>query len=385
MMKYMRLVCLVLFCACLCGCTSAQVEDQAYVLVMGLDRTEDGKIEMTVQIPQISGSSGESGGGSDQNNYKHFSILANNYEEALEKLNWAATREPDLAQMKLIVLSSKLASEQNCKELIENIAQTERLYTATKLAVCEGKAGEFVAAMHPNIGTRISSDIDALFEHYCAAGYVPPSSLADLYYQTESIYSDPMVAYALLDDNQRKETSQQKGGAVQTAAMQGSPWKLSADYKSDNPVRYLGAAVFQNGQLKGILNGQQTIIANLMQNHIETMHYEFDGQSLMLVPTRAVRLRVDTDSEPCRIIVDVQLSIAAQEEKPDEKKLRAKLENEIRATIEAARSMQVEPFGFAEKAAKHFWTFEDWQNYNWRDQFKTADIEVKLKLAYSDT
>lgn len=386
-MKISLLAFMLLICSFLCSCSqAAQVEDQAYILVMGLDRTDSGQIEMTVLIPQISGGSGAQEGGGSKSSYKHFSIEADSYEAALEKLSWAATRDPELAQMKLIVLSRKLAEEDLCKEILENMAQTERLYTATKIAVCEGSAKDFVEAMKPNIGTRISSDIDALFEHYCAEGYLPSASLADLYYHTESIYSDPMAAFALLEDKQKAESENNTNEPAKAAsALRGTARELSAEFQSDNPVRYVGSAVFKDGSMRGTFNLHQTMIANLLRNQIESMRYECEGQSLLLIPTRSVRLKVDTKSMPIRILIDAQLSIAAQEEKPDENKLRRQLENDIRNTIQAAQNMSAEPFGFAEKASVHFLTFDRWKAFNWREQFRNAEIDIKLKFAYSDT
>lgn len=379
-LKIRSLALLVTIALLLCGCAqSSQVEDQAYVLVMGLDRSEDGKIQMTVQIPQISGNGDAPDSGGKESAYKQFCITAESYESALEKLSWAATRKPDLAQMKLLVISRALAQEPDFRRLIENIAQTERLYTATRVAICEGKAKDFVEAIQPYIGTRISTDVDALFEHYAAEGYLPESRLADLYYQTESIYSDPLTAYALLD---ARALQQQ---AAPASAMRGSVNAISEDLESDQPTRYLGAAVFRDGCMRGVLNARQTIIANLLRNQIKSLRYECGGQSLTIVPARSVRLRVNAKADPAQLIVDARLSIGAQEEKPDEALLRASLEADIRNTIEAARSMGAEPFGFAEKAAMSFPNFDAWQKYGWRERFQTAEIEIKLRFAYSDT
>lgn len=380
-LKIRSLALLVTIALLLCGCAqSSQVEDQAYVLVMGLDRSEDGKIQMTVQIPQISGNGDAPDSDGKESAYKQFCITAESYESALEKLSWAATRKPDLAQMKLLVISRALAQEPDFRRLIENIAQTERLYTATRVAICEGKAKDFVEAIQPYIGTRISTDVDALFEHYAAEGYLPESRLADLYYQTESIYSDPLTAYALLD---ARALQQQQ--AAPASAMRGSVNAISEDLESDQPTRYLGAAVFRDGCMRGVLNARQTIIANLLRNQIKSMRYECGGQSLTIVPARSVRLRVNAKADPAQLIVDARLSIGAQEEKPDEALLRASLEADIRNTIEAARSMGAEPFGFAEKAAMSFPNFDAWQKYGWRERFQTAEIEIKLRFAYSDT
>lgn len=365
----------------LSGCSlSTQLEDQAYVLVMGLDRTQDGQIELSTQIPKISGSMGESGSSGKAENYMQISVKANNFEGALEMLDWASPRNINLAQMKLIVLSRALASEKNTGDLIANIAQTERLFTATKVAVCEGTAKDFVAAIQPFIGTRISTDIEAMFSHYNNRGYVPESSLADLYYQTESVYSDPMVTYALLDQAALKKENEDQKASTFARNIE----KLSTSYESEIPTRYLGAAVFSEGRMQGILSGEETILANLLRNESESFRYESGGQSLEFVPTRPVYLDVDTNADPVRIRVNMVLSYAAQEKIPDENVLKASLLHDLETMIQHTQRMHVEPFGFAERAARNFLTISDWVDFDWKNRYPDAKIEIRLRFAQSD-
>lgn len=378
----------ILFLCCfltcfLCGCSlSTQVEDQAYILVMGLDRSRDGQLEMSVQLPKISGGESQGGSSGKTENYMQMSIAANDFETALEKLDWASPRNVNLSQLKMIVISRKLASEPDFGKLIANIAQTERLFTATKIAVCDDSAKEFVESLRPYIGTRISTDIEEMFDYYNDRGYVPVSSLADLYYQTESVYSDPMVSYAILDKKAQKK--QETQNSVPASAFMESIRVTSDSYESEIPTRYIGAAVFSDGSLRSVLNQGQTILVNLLRNELDSFRYENNNQSLELVPTRPVYLSVDTSAEPARISANIQLSYAAQEKTPNEAELKADLVNELETLIAYMQEVGVEPFGFAERAAKKFLTLSDWMDYDWKQRFKNAKVEIKLRFAQSD-
>lgn len=381
MHRFKKMALLLIAVFLLPGCSMAsQVEDQAYVLVMGLDRLRDGQVEMTVQIPKITAGASENGGG--QGNYMQMSITSASFEAALEKLEWALPRNMNLAQMKLIVISRNLASETACKELIANIAQTERLFTATKIAVCEGSAKEFVLAVQPYAGARISTDIEAMFDHYNDCGYVPESSLADLYYQTESVYSDPMVSYAVLNSAALKKQEENK--SVPASVFLEGMKSASDSCESEIPTRYLGAALFSNGCMKGILNGGQTVIANLLRNELDSFRYENNGQNLEFVPTRPVYLHVDTKANPIKVHANIRLSYAAQEKIPNEAVLERQLKNDIMQTILYTQELGVEPFGFAERAARKFLTLEDWINFDWKKQYSQAEIEINLHFAQSD-
>lgn len=377
--KYALILCAAT-CVLLCGCTqtSPQVENQAYVLVMGLDRNETGDFRLSVLIPKIAGTGSEGKPGDSQ--YTFMSVQANDFESALERLNWAMPREVNFAHLKLIAVSAQLASETDFRFIIENVAQTERLYTASRVVICEGSAHDFVKDIKPSIGTRVSTDINAMYDHYTAAGYLPESSLADLYYLTESVYSDPMVSYAVYNP-QSEDPKEAKPVSATNAGVR----ELSASTESDISNRYLGAALFRSGRFCGALNGTQTMLANLLRNEVKSFKYVFNGQCLQIVPTRQVFIDVDTKSSPAIISIDARLSIASQEQRPDENALRAQLENDILDTIYAARAMGAEPFGFADRAARHFPTLKAWQEYNWPSQFPNAKIQLQLSFARADS
>ena len=378
-LKILLLLCFLLIL--LSGCSQAsQAEDQAYVLVMGLDQTAEGQMQMSVLVPRISGKHDESNSGGGSENYMHMSVKADDFEGALEKLDWASPRNVNLAQMKLIVISKELADSNECLKLIENIAQTERLFTATKVAVCQGDAKEFVKAIRPNIGTRISTDIESMFSHYNDHGYLPESSLAELYYQTASVYSDPMVAYAILED----EAVKKEDAVRQASAFSQNLQKLSASYDSEIPTRYLGAAVFSNGRMQCLLNGGQTVFTNLLRNELDSFRYECDGQNLEFVPTRPVYIHVDTRSTPVLININMALSFAAQEKIPSKERLKTKLTDDLLSVLQYTQEMNVEPFGLAERAARCFMTISEWVDFDWKKHYREAEFEIELQLAQSD-
>ena len=386
-MKKLLILTLLAAILMLSGCSHhAQVENQAFLLVMGLDRTADGQIEMSVQIPSIAGNSDSADGAASPNgsaNYARMSVTGASYEEALERLDWISPRDLNPAQLKLVVISRDLAESDICPNLINHISQTERLFTATRVAVCEGSAKEFVSSIQPTVGTRLSTDISAMFDHYIGRGFIPRSRLADLYYLMNSVYSDPMTSYAVLEPKALAKS--ESGDEAQPAsALSGDLASLSSEFESDIPTRYLGAAVFSGGKMRGVLDGEQTICTNLLLNELNSFFYNVKEASVELIPEGKIKLTVDTQSDPVRLIVKGKLSLSAEELPIDEDALIRHLREDVKNTIRTAQRMGVEPFGFAEAAAKHFLTIEDWVNYGWKRRYLNAQVEVDLSLATSD-
>lgn len=375
MRKTAALIFLILICILTAGCSQVkQVENQAYIIVMGLDRADDGQLEMTVQLPQIA-ASGESDSGNSGGKYFTMSVSEDDYESALEKLEWAIPRNINLSQLKLLILSEKLAGEDYCRRLIENIVQTERLFDEAQVVVCEDSAKEFVTAMKPVIGERLSTDITAMFESYSGLGYVPDCSLAEFYYLTESVYSDPMAALGIFTKNQNEQSQ-----SVPAAAFKGTPQEIVSGMESEVQTHYIGAALFSDGKFRGELSGSQTIFANLLKGGVQTFRHKINDQSIEITPDRKPEIYVRTNTEPVSIKIGLSLSVNTQEDMPDPEELKSKLKDEIMDVIRTAQGFEVEPFGFAEKAAKHFATLQKWTDYKWKERYIGANFDINIDI-----
>lgn len=376
-------VLLLLFLALpLCGCSAAgQVENQAYVIALGVDRSADGGIELSVQVPKISGGQSSSEDGSSAEEYLSVSVRADSYEHAVERLNWAMPKDMNLSQIELIVLSEEIAAERYCRELIDRISNTERLFAAANVVICSGKAKPFVEALSPTLGSRLSADISAALEHYRSIGVISGSSLAYLNYLSNSVYSDPTVAYAACVPADQEENSA-PASALSSRSLSSA---LSEDLQSPLEIRYLGVAILADGSLQGVLRGDQAILANLISNRLDRFRYTCGGESLEFTPVGKCRVQIDTNADPVRIRLSLHLTVADQEYIPEEYVMRDVLERDMREVISAAQRINADPFGFAEVAAGNFWTLEDWISYNWRQRFRHAEVEIKLRFTHADT
>lgn len=372
---------LILFLSALLlnGCSiTEQVENQAYVLALGVDKSMDGGIELSIQIPKISGnqpsSSGTGGSGSP---YMSMHVTAGDYEHALERLNWALPRNINLGQLELIVISDDIARSEECHELLNRLENTEDLYTAASVVVCEGSAAEFISALKPSLGSRLSADIRATIDHYHSLGVIPDCSLAEIHYRTNSVYSDPMAGYGILEKNSKNTEPDTK---TASSSLDASLDTLSDAYESEIETRYLGAAVFSQGRCVGVLNGKEAILANLIRNSLDRFRWICGRESLAFRAASDTIISVNTNSDPAVISMDLFLSIEEQENPPGEDVIRQQLTDDLYSLIETTRDMSVEPFGFAEAAARNFPTLEQWLAYDWKSRFANAEIEIKLHI-----
>lgn len=364
-----RLVLIALLICLLTGCSQRQqVENQAYVLVMGVDRTPDG-IRITAQMPKVS-QSAQAEDGAAGGSYLRLSVSGDSYADVLQRLSWAVPRTLNLSQLKMLVLSEEIARDPMCSDLLEEIAQTKRLFAAAQVVVCAGDARGFVNALEAVMGSRLSTDITSMFDHYIESGEIPECRLADCYYLTKSIYSDPMLIYANYDN----------------AATAFSEMLEQAEERTQTDVKnhYLGAALFSDGMMRGLWGRDETILANLIRGSTRTFKYEYAGRNLDIAPSRAPTVRIDTQAEPVRVCIGLHLTVNSQEAGIDADALSRNLQAKIYDLMTDAQRMGIEPFGFAECAARSFTTIDAFVQYGWKNRFERANFDINVNLLRAD-
>lgn len=365
-MRIWGLILVLLVALTLSGCrVTGEVENQAYVLVLGVDRVNGGELYLTARVPQIgkgSGDSEESGG-----SYLTFSASGVDWPRALEALEQATPRPVNLSHIEMLVVSEDLAREADFAALLNRIAETPHLYTTARFVVCEGSARVFLQELDTVIGTRLSSEIDAMLEHYAQRGYIPRASLADACFAFNSIYGDGVAILGTVAEDTRAAVSLTDPGELSDEA---SPMKQ----------RYGGAALFSEGRMVGTLGADRVMLLNLLRGEKSDLPFECEGRHYTLTPKGGAGKQVTHDNEQTTLVVNQRFTTLDDICDEDKERLEAEIEQKLVEVIQACKSLSSDPFGFAEAAAARFATVRDWLNFDWREHYKTADIRVNVDV-----
>lgn len=346
----------------LCGCQdTGEVENQAYVLVLALDRTDEGGLALTARVPKIgkSGAKDEKGGGDSP--YLSFSVTGASWSRALDALQWATPRRINLSHIEMIVASEALASQPSFPELMNAVADTPHLYTNARFVVCQGSAKAFLEAGDTVIGTRLSSEIHAMLSQYARQGFIPDACLADACCCTNGIYGDAIAVWACLD-----ESSTGQGGAA----------------VADSPMRqrFDGTALFREGRFVMGLSAARTRLFNLIRGHGDAFGYAWRDDMIELVPEAAADRRVGWNGDAVSLALSVRLRAPDGFDEADTEALEAALRADMIDLIQACQRLGCEPFGFSEAAAAHFATVPQWIAFDWRAHYRRAPVDVDIKL-----
>ena len=354
-------------CVLLVGCQSTgEVENQAYVLVLGVDRVEDGQLLLTATVPKIG-----KGGGSDEEKaqnspYLHFSVSGDSWTAALEALQWATPRQVNLSHIEMLVVSHELAGEAEFPVLMRQMAQTPHLYANARFVVCSGQTREFVEAGETIIGTRMSAELKAMLRHYATQGYIPDSSFAEACYLADSIYSDPVAIWANETVEEKISTSGNGSGALNILE---TPMKQC----------FSGTALLREGVFLNALSPEDTRLLRLARGERSALTVDCSGKRYELTPESATR-QVEFGDSGVELRLSVRLSASVPLCSEDEERIEGDLESALTGLIRRCQDDRCDPFGFAEAAASHFVTVLQWQAFDWRNCYAAAQLAVDVNV-----
>lgn len=383
-MRKTLLILLLCLALTLTGCSEyREVENLAFALILGVDLTEENQIEISVQIPKIAGKDGASDAGdSGEGSELVYSARGNSFAGALESLQWVVPRRLDLSQLKLIVVSEKLARDDRFRKVADAMMDTYRIYSSARLAICEGDAQSFLESQTPQIGSRMASELAAMFEDSIHNGFSPDARFADYYYGSASIYSDPLSLYAAAAP---AEESKNADDSQPASALLTPDNPSTQTVQSPQSSRYLGAALFHHGKMIGRLDGEQTLACMLLRGHRQSFLLENNDRSFSLKATGRPKISVDTNSEPTQINIRLHFRLLSDEPDADLSALENALSQSLLDVVQTCQQLGAEPFLLSERAVRAFPTLDRWLEYDWTNRFQTAAIRIQTEISRENT
>lgn len=364
---------------CLCllgGCTMKDIEAQAYAVSLGIDLTQNDRIEVSVQVPTLNQSSGGDsggGGGSDSGSqgYTFSTAQGETLTQALEMLNAGMTRELNLTGVKSIVISERLARNQKFRTLLEELALSYRVYGAAEIVICSGEARKFIAEQKAVIGLRLSESTTVSLRHYRETGYIPSAKAADVYYLSRSIYGDPAAIFAAVHEEGQKEAIP---GTEQEA------YAGELNQTGDNKNQYFGAALFSDGIMVGRLNGVQTQMLNVLRGDLKQFSWIVDQIPVRINVSGAPDVSVQTMPDRIRIDVSLEFEVMHSQGGLSAEQIERLIVLRLNELTEYCQRCASDPFRYAERAVRCFANTDSWLKYDWRGKFPQAQIEYAVKI-----
>lgn len=400
MSRKIKIVCLLLITVfsvvSVSGCyDSNEIEDLAYVIAIGIDKSDKESFNLTFQtaVPKsIAGGEGES---IDTKTFK-----TDNFLSGLKKANGYLERKINLSHTQIIAVSEDIAKE-GITAFLNGLQQNIELRPNVNIIVAAEGAQKYIESIKPKLSSSPAKHYDLLFRSYETDFLVKDTQLEDYLYRAKNQSAQPVAIYTAIDkaisDESKSDEKSKKPKEGEEKKPEEEDKKSSEDENKSIAIK--GLAVFKADKMVGKLNEDEAMLFSLMTStkskDIEIID-PLDDKFKVLGNVKKSKLSsskvILNNSKPkIRIILKLNVDVNAvqSDNDYDEPEKAAKLEmaykqylnNAIKNLLnKTTKELKSDIFGFGQQAKRNFKTIDEWEKSNWQEIFPESQYELSLDV-----
>jgi len=377
----------------LAGCWNRmEIEDGAYVLAVGIDQGRSSPYAITVVMGRPRALAGKEGGGGSEPPVVITTVEAPSLAAATNVLHGYIGRRVQFHHTLAVFVHEELARTKGLPFLGELIRFRQMRETAF-LIVTREPAAVFLEHVHPRFDNNPIKFIEQLTYHARTSGTLPAESqINGVISLLNAQYQEPVAYYAALAaDVTGQETSSPERESAFTAG--------ALPRRGGTPVEMVGAAVFQDSQMVGVLNGEEVrgllVLQNRFQGAFDAVPDPGDPEQVVILHIskgRPSRIRVERLGEKPALRAEVKLEAevvaipsgidySLPEHQDDlERAIEQHVKETLTRLIEKTQRWGADVAGFGRFAVSSFPTVQAWEAYNWPARYPEAEITVNVDV-----
>ncbi|MHB1627335.1 MAG: Ger(x)C family spore germination protein [Bacilli bacterium] len=404
------MVSLGLCCGLLSGCYDrAELEEQAFTVILGVDRATGRQVQATARVAvpsKLSGSGGATSGGGDyRSGTSVVAATGRNLNEALLMMNTGIERTINLSHLSGVIFGKSLAREGLLPQFRTLVRYREFRRTLYAF-VADASAADIFQSDRPVLESSATRLIEDLHDSSRRTGYAPSVQVHEFMGELETPNEDPVLP--ILSENRQaaREGGKSSRSARQTRGGRARKDRLPTDAGQinrigGNPVECVGAAIFRGDRMVCALSGEETRLLQLLTGALKRTTYTIaspTGQKGYL----SVHMR---DAEPMHVLVklsgrrpslrieqvfeaelvgdqtDASFADAHNRELLETRMARSLSRSETALIKKLYRKYQVDPFRFFRYARGQFSTYDDMMRYDWHRRLPRVAVRVTARVA----
>lgn len=396
LMLTVLLLCAAIF---LSGCFGGrETDDVAYVLVIGVDKTEDGKMKITYQIDIPHGSS-ESTGGSEKKagatSWLTNTIVAPSPAESRMLLNSTISRLPNVSHITAIIFGEKMARSgigNNISFFVRNRDFRETML----LIVVAGTAEDYILHTKPQIEPTIGRFYETFADTYVESSFYLRADLHEFYTRLKNKGGSPFTMYSAV--NPMNGTDSPDG--VKPTQQSGEPYLPGGIPRSGttNGTEFIGLALFREDKMVGVLDSNETRAVSILQGKfshalISVVDPRISDKLVTLAVRNGAKPKITAgfnDGKPVfTVSVFIETEIigtpsginyeAAGNQELLEEQVSRLFERDIKAMLNHTQELGCDPVGFGMRLRPKFADDNALKEADLTALYQEADIQVDVK------
>lgn len=417
--------------------------DYAYIISIGIDKSpQQGIYNYTIQFArpsQISGGSSEEGG-SGKDTISIVNTDAPSLYTAINLGNHVISKTFTLSHTKIIVISNEIAKE-SITPLIDYIGRSSDIRPNVYVCISNGLAKEYLESLNPVIEINPVKYYELIFENP-KASYFPKNDAKNLYFNMKSDIRQsllPLVGKAETNkveknSEQSESQSSDSGGEKSETKGQKNSNPIGSDESENtqkrkeipinkegfefnmkeyvageldieklNPSEAIGAAVFKKDKMIGELSNIECELYNIITGNYKGGYAVFYSKASPKAPITInieqqqmpiYRINMKNGNPKIEIILTLEGDFTSIPNDYHVEKNISEFETEASYYIKEALlkflkkttdEFDSDIVGFGVYAKKFFFTYDEFNNYNWGEKYKDSEFDVKVNFQIRKT
>lgn len=370
--------------------SSLSIDNLAYVLAIGIDKSDENKLQVTFQFSTAAPAS--ESGSTEKADIIINSVQSSSVSTAINTLNGYIGKQINMSHCKVIIFSEDLASDGISNEIYTLINDTQ-IRPSANIIVSKCPAKYYIEKTTPELESSISKYYEIFTNSSRYTGFMPSSTIGDFFNCLINRICQPTAILGGLSTEKNtintSSTDSQKNYNIKAN---------SSPITGQNGSENIGVAVFNNDKLIGELNALETIAFLNIQNKIDRFLISIPDPSntnnyldIYLTPKSSVSIKVDTSTSSPYIKVKSDYTGRIYSMSEHSKYLDPNILNSISQTCNSylesifsnylyktSKELKSDINGFGKHALSNFLTTKDFEDYNWRSNYKNAFFEIKI-------
>ncbi|WP_409250809.1 Ger(x)C family spore germination protein [Bacillus sp. SCS-153A] len=394
-MKKMILIIIICILSLLSGCyDKKELEEKAYVVAIGIDKAKKkNQYFITFQIANPEVGSSVAGGDVQEEPQENVTLLANDFLTARNTANSFITREISVDHTRALIISEEMARSEDFIRVMQEIVRSSELRRGIALVVTKERASEFIENNKPTLETRPHKYYQFMLNRARETGIIPEGDVHRFFQITEGDAGVFLASYATTETVGSSHASEDEYEAGEIPQVGG------------NKTQFMGSAVFKEGKMIDILNGQETRIALILDpsTHLKDVLATYEdplAEGFKIAARFIKKEKNDVDiqyhkEKPTVLKVTVPfeievLSVPSLIDYSNDRDKREKLRKKVEETLnekanelvkKAQENYGTDPFYWSLYIRRFFPTIKDYEEGDWNHKiFPNAQIEVRYEL-----
>ncbi len=368
---------------------SLSIDNLAYVLAIGIDKSDQNQLQVTFQFSATTSPS-ESGSTKKTPSIIN-SVTASSISTAINLMNSYMGKELNMSHCKIIIFSEELASEGISEEIYTLINDTQ-IRPSSNLVISKCSAKTYLEKTSPELENLIAKYYEILTNSSKYTGFMPDSTIGDFFNSLICKTCEPSAmlgGLATENSSNQGDTDNQKDYNVKAN---------ETPIEGENGSENVGIAAFHEDRLVGELSALETISFLTVRNKIDRFLVSVPDPEnpntyldIYLMPKGSTSVAVDTATSSPYIKVKTGFTGRIYSMSNDSKYLEPDVLNNISEACnqylesvfsaylyKTSKEFKSDINGFGKYALGNFFTTQEFDHYDWLRNYQNAFFEVEV-------